>query len=568
MTFLGLLAGVVLGLRQPPAYEARSGVLLPPSAVDSSGKPLRNIATELRVAASAAVLGEAGKALEPPLGVRSLQRRVHVKALSPDIIQITAEAKSGRGAARVADAVAKAYVDYAGGAAAAEADVETSSLRDQAADLNKQLVQLQNDITAARAKLGSLDPRSSDAARQSALLDSLLVSQVETSREVSTLNARIAEVNLNAKLARSGIRVLEPAIPPRAPTRRRLATALGVTLFTGMVVGVVLALARDRGDPRLRTRDAIAEAAGAPVLLSLAVSHPVRDKQCRAAYARWQPNSVQRYAFTQALARLGLPGQSPSNVVIAATPGDKSACLFALHLALFLESAGTPTGLMLMSSEPASSLIRGACATEARRRPNLHPGLEVYELGQSEDAAPLRLPVLVTLVTDPNAALSQPVSGRTTVPLLAVSAGYATSEQLASAALRCFDASFPLQGVCVVNPDPADTTTGWFPSHARDAFAEPRSVRAGPATEISSGPDSQPTPSMQGLEPTAPVPNGRTKSTKRATGKRATVSGVENGGDVADEQASAMNGAPRRARRTRRVEAVPAATPPEGEGHG
>ena len=49
---------------------------------------------------------------------------------------------------------------------------------------------------------------------------------------------------------------------------------------------------------------------------------------------------------------------------------------------------------------------------------------------------------------------------RSTVALLAVSSGYASAEQLAVVVDAAGDYQHPLSGVVVVDPDPADTTTG------------------------------------------------------------------------------------------------------------
>jgi len=463
VTLAGVAVGAVLGLRQPASYEAKSGVLLPPSTVDSSGKPLRNILTEIRIASSAAVLGRVSTTISPRASVRSLQRHVHVRALSPDILQITADAPSPRRAVVIADAVAKQYVDYASGSAAEEADVQTSALRDQAAQLDKQLVQLESDLASGRARLAALDPKLPEAVRQSALLDSLRVSQVEAARELSALNARIADVNLSAKLSRGGIRILEPALTPTTPTRKRLVIDAGASTFTGLLLGVVLAIALERGGHRLKERDAIAEAAGAPVVVSFAVSPRVRDRHCRAVLSRWAPSAAERYALTQALARLGVPsGSFGDSIVVVTLPGDKPAALFALYLAVFLEKGGTGTALVLTSKSSPSSVIRAACSTEARRRPEMHAELGVFTLDEVGDDQLRAFPAIVTLTSVPGAGEARTTRGGAAVSILAVSSGHATGDEIAAAALASVDAGLPLHGVCVINPDPLDATTGRF----------------------------------------------------------------------------------------------------------
>lgn len=456
---VGVALGSFLGLREPTVFVARSGVLLPPAALDASGKPLRNVSTEVQIAGSSAVLSRAVERLEPRPTVRSLRRNVRVRALSPDILQITAESESSRRAARIADTVASAYVDYSGGAAMEEADVHVAELRDQAAELDRRIIQLEGDMASARARLSEMDQQSQEALRQAALLDSVRLSQVETARELSSLNARIAEVQLNAKLARRGVRVLETAIPPSTPTRTRLITSLGLGIVASLFVGVVLAIAREQGDRRLRTRDEIAQAVGAPILLSFAVPARVRDKDCRTVYTSWEPSSVQQYAISGALRALGIPSNAlATGLVVVTLPGDSASALFALHLAVFVADNGTRTALVIHGDDATTSMIRAACRTEAHRSPR--PNLEVYGNDELREHAAVVAPATITLSTEPSSVFVAVTPKRSTASILAVSSGYATSETLASAALSCLDAGYPLRGVAVVNPDLSDRTTG------------------------------------------------------------------------------------------------------------
>lgn len=456
-----LAISVALAVRAPTSFIAKSGVLLPPSALDSSGKPLRNIGTEVQIAASSTVLSRAGQTLQPPASVRTLRKAIRVRALSPDIIQIRVDWTSPRGAAVVANAVAKQYVEYAAGATTSEADVQTTALRDQAADLDRKIRQLESDIASATARLSSLDQRTAEAQRQSALLDSMRVSQVEASRELSTLNTRIAEVQLDASLAQRGIRILEPAIPPSGPSRKSQITTVAVGGFLGLLVGVILALVRDRGDRRLRTRDDIADAAGAPVLLSMPVAHRIDDRQCRRLYRDWQPNATDRYALSQAMARVGiLSSQRTSNILLVALPDDKAAALFGLHLAIFLADRGQSTALIFASEDRTSAVIRAACKTESMTDRGARRDLEVYGLDDLHERHLASSQVSVTLITDPKPALWLPTWGRPTITTLVASSGVATGEELASVAVSLFDAGHPVNGVYVINPDVQDRTTG------------------------------------------------------------------------------------------------------------
>ena len=78
LVLIGISAGAGISLAKGPVYEARAGVLLPPASYDASGRSLRNVTTERRIASSAAVLGPAGQALNPPVAASRLVKRVRV----------------------------------------------------------------------------------------------------------------------------------------------------------------------------------------------------------------------------------------------------------------------------------------------------------------------------------------------------------------------------------------------------------------------------------------------------------------------------------------------------------
>ncbi len=468
---LGILAGVFVGLQAPPLFVARAGVLLPASPIDAAGRPLRDIDTQVTIAASAAVLDRAGRTLNPPASVRTLRPRVAVHALSPDILEIRAEADSARRAAAIADAVAIEYVAYSSGTVSEDAELETAALRDQANELARRLRDLEVEITAGTTRLGTLDQRSPDGALQAARLESLRFNQLEAARQLSALETRIAEAQLDAQLTRRGLRVLEPAIPPSNPVQGRLVMPIGLGGAVGLLTGIVLALALERGDRRLRSRDEIAQAVGAPVLLAMALPRRFQDADCRVVYTQWAPSAIDSYSLRQALVRLqSLSLQPPSDLVLVALPGDQAAVFLALHVAVFAARSGVPTVLRVPAKDEACTRLRAACRSAAERNASACPDLTVLTLedsGNEESSkddfstSPSRL--TVTLLIPGNGQLEAPTLAPVTLWAVIVSSGFATREELASAALTCLDGGHPISGVLVANPDPADRTIGHFP---------------------------------------------------------------------------------------------------------
>ncbi len=459
---VGLTCGVAAILLQPLRYVARSGVLLPPSAQDAQGRPLRNIETQVSIAGSAEILGRAGRALRPPASPTALRRRVDVRAVSVDILEIRAEAATPRDAALLANAIANEYVAYSSDASSDLAGTSVALLQDQAARLEERIRQLDADIADNTARLARLNPLSPEAARQAVLLDSLRVSQVDASRQLSSINSRIADARLEAELTRRGLRVLEPATRPRHPSRPRLVLSAGVGGTAGLLAGAVLALVLERGDHRLRRRDEIADAVGAPVLASLAVGPRKRVKEYGDLLTRWLPSAVETLAMRQAFARMGVADEEPpTNVIVVTLPGDRAALSLAVELAASAVSFGTPTALVVATAHAAVRELRSACAVVTRGDGEARPHLWVYGAIAGVEASDLaRVELTVTIVVADDGPSALPVWGRQTYTALAVSSGFATAETLASTALAWLDSGHPVGGILVANPEPADPTIG------------------------------------------------------------------------------------------------------------
>ena len=75
-TVFGLAAGGAYLTQQPPRLASTALVLLPPEG-EARGA-MSDVVTQAEIAASATVLGPVGAAMTPPVGVRTLKRRVDV----------------------------------------------------------------------------------------------------------------------------------------------------------------------------------------------------------------------------------------------------------------------------------------------------------------------------------------------------------------------------------------------------------------------------------------------------------------------------------------------------------
>ncbi|HEX6445355.1 MAG TPA: Wzz/FepE/Etk N-terminal domain-containing protein [Streptosporangiales bacterium] len=109
---VGLLGGVGIGWLFPAMPTADALVVLPPPAVNQNGTPVQDIQTQVFIANSAAVLTSAGQNVKPVVRLTDVKSRVHVTALTQEILQIRAQGRSAEQAEDLANSVAATYVFY------------------------------------------------------------------------------------------------------------------------------------------------------------------------------------------------------------------------------------------------------------------------------------------------------------------------------------------------------------------------------------------------------------------------------------------------------------------------
>jgi capsular polysaccharide biosynthesis protein len=273
-------------------------------------------------------------------------------------------------------------------------------------------------------------------------------------------------------------RVLQPATAASGPSP--LVHLLVYGLFgaiAGLIAGLIAAIARGRGDQRLRSRDDIANAIGVPVLASLPVSHPADAQGWARLLDGYQPRAVHAWRLRKALQHLNVAGVNlsgdldgaPSVVAVVTLTSDSGALALGPQLAAFAAALGIPTALSVGPSQDPDLTIalRTACAGWRGSRGSLQ--VTVLDDDSPVMAEDVALTVLVAAV---DAASPQPLSGLpVTATLIGVSAGGATAEQLAAAALKAAGNGREVAGLLVADPDQSDRTTGRIPQLPRP---EPR----------------------------------------------------------------------------------------------
>jgi capsular polysaccharide biosynthesis protein len=243
----------------------------------------------------------------------------------------------------------------------------------------------------------------------------------------------------------------------------------GLAAGFGALAGAVVALAIGRGDRRLRKRDEIADATGAPVLASIPVRHPSDARGWIRLFEDYQPEAAQAWSMRRTLHQLGLTngtGGTRVSLAVASLSTDHRALALGPQLAAFAASAGIPTNLVLgtQTDTGAAAPLRAACAGPGSARSDRSGQLQLSLADQpGADRAPLT--VIVTILDARSPRLGYSASATETV--LGVSAGAVTAEQLARVTISAASDGRRIAGIFVADPDSADRTTGRCPQPAQ-----------------------------------------------------------------------------------------------------
>lgn len=246
--------------------------------------------------------------------------------------------------------------------------------------------------------------------------------------------------------------------------------------LAGLVVGFIAALVRGRSDRRLRLRDEIANSIGVPVLASIPVERPTDAPGWAKLLADYEPGIVHAWRLRRALQQLGVTdvpqngaGRGPSSVTVLSFSADRGALALGPQLAAFAASLGIPTALVVgpQQDTDVTAALRAACVGPLPGSSDRARYLRVFAPDGDGIAGAAGAALVVSVLVVDNRAPQLPETVRTATTLLGVSAGAATAEQLARAAMVAAGDDRDVTGILVADPEPTDETTGRIPQLGR-----------------------------------------------------------------------------------------------------
>ena len=456
---VGLAAGAAYVVVQPTPLTSTALVLLPTPAIAESSNS--DVATQVRIALSADILARAGQAVVPVLPVREVEKMIRVSAPTNQLIQIDATSSVAVEAQTLSQAIADAYVNYVRDTAREVTAAALADLNNRRDDLQAQIQKLQKEIDATTKRQRATDPSSPEAREEAQLLAGLLTQQANLALQLDKVLDKIAAGTPLGSSA-TGTLVIQRATLAEGPSMvMRMLLWAPAGALAGSVLAIAIVLATARRDPRIRSRDEIADAIDSPVLAAIRS----RPQQSVAGWAAllgtYQVTPVESWALRQVLrALVPARGQShvagrvdhPQSLTVVSLAGDGRGLAIGPQIAAFASSLGISTRLVpTVGHDRAPTLW--ACATEhtAPTRPNLI-------LGNVSNGEKVDLTIFIVVVERRLPYLGDTPASAATI--LSVAAGTATEQELARVAVAVDDAGRRIDGIVVADPDQTDRTSG------------------------------------------------------------------------------------------------------------
>jgi capsular polysaccharide biosynthesis protein len=262
---LGMVVGLGITMKSHPTYQASTSLLLTPQAApgEASGAPILN---EQAIAESRAVAGLALAKLGLKENINSFQAVYTVTAPTDRLLVITVTAPSVSAAVSEANALATEFLQFRANMVETAQNLVVRSLK-------QQISQAQQRVNSIEAQIRQVSAEPTSATQQ-AELKSLQTQENQATAALGSIQAANSQNEVSTQITSYGIvhdsEVLDTAgaLTPHSRLKRLIEyTFIGLIggLLLGMSIVIIGALISDR----LRQRDDVARALGAPVKLSV-----------------------------------------------------------------------------------------------------------------------------------------------------------------------------------------------------------------------------------------------------------------------------------------------------------
>ena len=258
LAVIGLLAGFGYKVAFPSAYQASTSVLLPQDGQNSASNA---IGTDLALAQSRAVAELTMRRLGLQQSVNSFLGTYTVTDVTDEVLLITVSAPSSNDAVRRANTLATGFLQF-------RANLQETEQEFVLRSLDPQVNQATQRIKSLNKQISQLSARPTSPAQQAGL-GNLRTDLGQATNALSNANGNKASVKEQTTLQVKSSKVLDHAAPIPHSRKKPVLLAAAIGLIAGLALGLGIVIVRALVSDRLRGRDDIAYALGAPVKLSV-----------------------------------------------------------------------------------------------------------------------------------------------------------------------------------------------------------------------------------------------------------------------------------------------------------
>jgi capsular polysaccharide biosynthesis protein len=256
---LGMIVGLALFVKYPVSYQATTSILIKD---DPTQDPVSAMQTDITLAESRSVAANTLKALGLTQSVSSFQAAYSATIVTNQVLTLTVSAPTDTGAMQRANELASQFLAF-------RASLLRVQQAQQLASLGQQVPAAQQHIASLQQQVSQMSGESSRLTRLTKLRNELTTAQNSLpTLEQTVISLKSTTQNTTADMI-YGSQVLDRATLLHHSKVKDVVEYVLSGLVGGLAVGLGIVVVRELISDRLRRRDDIAAAIGAPVRLSV-----------------------------------------------------------------------------------------------------------------------------------------------------------------------------------------------------------------------------------------------------------------------------------------------------------
>lgn len=351
LALVGLVVGAGYYVKSPPPYRATATVLL---ADNPNQNPAIEVQTDQVLAESSPVAAAVVRQLGLPLTPANFAATYTITVQTDQVLAITAQATSSQAAVQRAAAVTQQFLAF-------RAQYEQTQQQEADGQLQQQVTQAEQHLNAITSQVNQLSSQPSTSANL-AELDTLKTQRTAAINALDEVRQYVTQTKASTQTVTRGMvqgsQVLSAATPDKHSSKKTVLLDGIIGLIGGLAIGLAIVVIAAITSDRLRRRDDIAYAFGAPVRLSVGALRksrwmPARPGK-RAARRRDMELVVEHL-------RTAVPGSSRGPAGLAVVAVDDTPTVARAVVALALSIASQPRRVVLAdlsSGGQAARLLR------------------------------------------------------------------------------------------------------------------------------------------------------------------------------------------------------------------